>query len=101
MVWLERPWSRWFRYAALAMTEETRKMTTIQDMTLDDLKRFVERTIDERLARLLGEFEIADELAEGREITWDDIRAAVERHRWTPPPGARSSLELLREDRDS
>ncbi|MEJ5312203.1 MAG: hypothetical protein WHX52_20760 [Anaerolineae bacterium] len=76
-------------------------MTTIQNMTLDDLKRFVERTVDERLARLLGEFEIADELAEGRELTWDEVRAAVERHRWTPPSGAKSSLDLLREDRDS
>lgn len=48
---------------------------------MDDLKRFIEQTVDERLARLLGEPETADRLAEGREITWDDILAAVERHR--------------------
>ncbi len=26
--------------------------------------------------------------------------ASIDRHRWTPPPGAPSVVELLREDRD-
>jgi hypothetical protein len=76
-------------------------MATVQNMTLDDLKKFVEQTVDERLSRLLGTLEIADEPQMDENLTWDDVRAAVERHRWTPPPGAKSSLELLREDRDS
>lgn len=76
-------------------------MTTIANMTLEDLKKFVEDTIDERLTRLLGTFEIPDESDEENALTWDEIRALVERHRWTPPPGAKSSLELLREDRES
>jgi hypothetical protein len=74
-------------------------MATIANMTIDELKRFVEETIDERLTRLLGTFEIPDD--EDDNLTWDEIRASVERNRWTPPPGAKSSLELLREDRES
>lgn len=73
-------------------------MASVQDMTLDDLKRFVEQTIDERLSRLLGKLEVAEE--SDSEVTWDEVRAAVEEHRWTPPPGAKPSLDLLREDRD-
>jgi hypothetical protein len=76
-------------------------MATIANMTLEDLKKFVEETLDERLTRLLGAFEIPDESDEDNGLTWDEIRASVERHRWTPPPGAKSSLELLREDRES
>ena len=75
-------------------------MDTIATMTLEDLKKFVDDAIDERLTRLLGTFEIPEEPDEGDDLTWDEIRANVERHRWTPPPGAKSSLELLREDRD-
>ncbi|MBN1565535.1 MAG: hypothetical protein JXA10_16945 [Anaerolineae bacterium] len=70
-------------------------------MTLDDLKTFVEQTVDERLSRWLGAFEIVEEPESDANLTWDDVRAAVERHRWTPPPGAKPSLDLLREDRDS
>jgi hypothetical protein len=76
-------------------------MTTIEKMTLEELRRLIDERIDDRLTRLLGEFEISDEPDEDDDLTWDEIRAAVERHRWTPPPGAKSSLELLREDRDS
>lgn len=76
-------------------------MTTIANMTLDDLKKLVEESVDERLSQLLGTFEISDEDAETEKLTWDQIRALAERHRWTPPPGAKSSLEFLREDRDS
>jgi hypothetical protein len=76
-------------------------MTTVQSMTLDDLKKFIEQTVDERLSRLLGTFEIPEEPQEGDDLTWDEVRAAVEQHRWTPPLGAKSSLDLLREDRDS
>ena len=76
-------------------------MATIADMTMEELKKLVEETIDRRLTQLLGTFEIPDEADEDEDLTWDEIRASVDRHRWTPPPGAKSSLELLREDRDS
>ena len=75
-------------------------MVTIANMTLEDLKRLVEETIDERLTRLLGSFEIPDEDDEDNNLTWDEIRASVERHRWTPPLGAPTGSQLLREDRD-
>jgi hypothetical protein len=74
-------------------------VATIANMTMEELKQFIEVTIDERLIRLLGTFELAEEPDEDK--TWDEIRASVARHRWTPPPGAKSSLEMLREDRDS
>jgi hypothetical protein len=53
-------------------------------------------TLDERLARMLGTFEIAEAGEKSEETSWDEIRASVERYRWTPPPGAKSSPELLR-----
>jgi hypothetical protein len=76
-------------------------MDKVADMTLEDLKMFVEEAIDERLTRLLGSFETAEDDQEEDALSWDAIRAAVESHRWTPPPGAKTSLELLREDRES
>lgn len=75
-------------------------MVTIS-MTPEELKRLIEDTIDERLTRLLGNFEITDQPDDDSDLTWDEIRAQVARTRWTPPPGAKPSLELLREDRDS
>lgn len=66
-------------------------MLTIANMSLKGLKKFVEETLDERLTRLLGTFEIPDEPDEDEHLTWDEIRASVEQHRWTPPPGAKSS----------
>ena len=75
-------------------------MATIEKMTLEELQRLIDARIDERLTLLLGKFEIPDEPDEDDNLTWDEIRALVERHRWTPPPGAKSSLEMLREDRE-
>jgi hypothetical protein len=72
----------------------------LADLTLDEFKKLVEETVDQRLAERLGTFEIPDELDADYQRSWDEIRASVERHRVTLPPGAKSSLELLREDRD-
>lgn len=69
-------------------------------MTSEELKQFIEDLIDERLTRALGTFEAPDEDGDEANLTWDEIRANVEKHRPTFPPGAKSSLELLREDRD-
>jgi hypothetical protein len=76
-------------------------MMTIAEMSLDDLKQLIEVTIDARLTHRLGTFEIPDEPETDAEDDWDTIRASIQHHRWTPPPGSRSSLELLREDRES
>jgi hypothetical protein len=76
-------------------------MATISNMTVDELKKFVEALIDERLTRLLNVFEIPEEFDEEYSLTWDEIRAAVERVRWTPPPNTKSALQLLRGDRET
>ncbi len=80
-------------------------MATIEKMTLEELQRLIDERIDERLTDLLGRFDMeedelfADEIPDTR--TWEQVKQDIERDRWTPPPGAKSSLELLREDRDS
>ena len=79
-------------------------MATIANMTLEELKRLIDRRIDERLARMFGEFEIQEaDLFEDEpdNRTLQEVFASIEKNRWTPPPGAKSSLELLREGRDS
>ena len=79
-------------------------MATIADMTLEELKRLIDRRIDERLGKMFGEFEIQEaDLFEDEpdNRTLQEVFASIEKNRWTPPPGAKSSLELLREDRDS
>lgn len=80
-------------------------MTTIANMTLEELQRLIDERIDVRLTQLLGKFEMdeeelfADDEPDTR--TWEQVKQDIERDRWTPPPGAKSSLELLREDRES
>ncbi len=79
-------------------------MATIGKMTIEQLQRLVDERIDERLARLLGKFDLdedslfPDEQPDVR--TWEQVKQDIEQDRWTPPSGAKSSLELLREDRD-
>jgi uncharacterized membrane-anchored protein YjiN (DUF445 family) len=63
----------------------------VSDMTLDDLRTFVEEVVDHRLQALLKP-------ADRRSI--EEINESIRRNRWTPPPGTPSTLELLREDRD-
>ncbi|MBZ0275662.1 MAG: hypothetical protein K8I60_05940 [Anaerolineae bacterium] len=80
-------------------------MATIANMTLEELQQLIDERIDERLTRLLGKFELdeeelfADDEPDTR--TWEQVKQDIERDRWTPPPGAKSSLELLREDREN
>jgi hypothetical protein len=78
---------------------------TIGGMTRQELETLIDKLIERRLKLLFGEFEIGeddlfeDEVSDTR--TWEEVRRDIERDRWTPPPGAKTSLELLREDRDS
>ncbi len=80
-------------------------MATVEKMTLEELSRLIDQRIDERLTGLLGKFEVGeDEFFPDEEPdtrTWEQVKQDIERDRWTPPPGAKSSLELLREGRDS
>lgn len=63
----------------------------VGDMTLEELKAVIRETVREetRGFRKLG----------GRRSV-REVLDSIDRHRWTPPPGSKSSLELLREDRD-
>jgi hypothetical protein len=79
-------------------------MTTITNMTLEELKRLIDQRVDERLSKIFGEFEVREtDFVEDEpdDRTLQEVFASIEKNRWTPPPGAKSSLELLREDRDS
>ncbi len=66
----------------------------VGDMTLDELTQIIERVVDRRL-RLQPMRRPKDP----RSV--EEILASIDRHMWTPPPGAKSSLEMLREDRDA
>jgi hypothetical protein len=60
----------------------------VADMTVDELKAL----IDQRIL-------VALKPQDRRSVR--EILESIDRNMWTPPPGAKSSLELLREDRDS
>lgn len=64
----------------------------ISDMTVEELSALIERVVDRRLENLLKPKGIR---------SMDEVNEAIRQHRITLPPGAKSSLELLREDRDA
>jgi hypothetical protein len=64
----------------------------VADMTIDELSEFVGEMIERRI---MNYYKPQDDR------TVAEILADIDKHRWTPPPGAKSSLELLREDRDA
>ena len=82
--------------------------TTIGKMTIEEPRKLiadiVKETLDKQLTRTPGAFGIqedgvpSDEAPETRSV--EEILASIDRNLWTPPPGAKSSLEFLREDRD-
>jgi hypothetical protein len=80
-------------------------MATIANMTLEELKQMIDETVERRLKQLVGEFEIdEEELFPDEEIdtrTLEEVYDSIDRNMWTPPPTAKTSLELLREDRES
>ncbi len=79
---------------------------SIVDMSRDELERLIDERVERRMASLLGEFELnevdlfGDEDEEPDNRTWEQVKRDIEQDRWIPPPGAKSSLELLRKDRD-
>ena len=64
----------------------------IADMTEDELNALIERVVDRRLQYL---FKPKDTRSR------EEILDSIDRHRITPPPGTKSPLEMLREDRDA
>jgi hypothetical protein len=67
----------------------------ISDMSMDDLRAFVESIIEEhmRLPRPLSYRQQGN-----RPVR--EVLESIHANLWTPPAGAKSSLEMLREDRD-
>jgi hypothetical protein len=65
--------------------------TKIVDMTVDDIKSLIAEVVDERLRNW----------QQSRDTrSAEEILAAMDRLRWTPPSGSPSTTVLLREDRD-
>lgn len=63
----------------------------VADMTLDELKAWVDQQIERRLQQ-------GYKPVSRRSVA--EINASIRRNRWTPPPGTPSTLDMLREDRD-
>ncbi|MBD1844187.1 hypothetical protein H6F89_12410 [Cyanobacteria bacterium FACHB-63] len=59
-------------------------------MTIDDLKAFVTQVVDEKL-----------QPAPKDDRTLEEVLASMDRIRWTPPPGSRTTLEMIQEDRNA
>lgn len=76
-------------------------MATVADMTLEQLKQLINDELDQRLTRVLGNLDAEDGDEAEAGLSWEEIRRRVEQHRWTPPTGAKSSIDFLREDRES
>jgi hypothetical protein len=76
----------------------------VADLTLEQLEAMIETIV----VRKIGEVRKVGEVSHIRRIpgyqpdsrSYEEILASIDRNMWTPPPGAKSSLELLREDRD-
>lgn len=64
----------------------------ITDMTVDDLKALIAEVVDERLHSW------QQRPKDTRSV--QEILAAMDRLRWTPPPSSPTTTELLGEDRD-
>jgi hypothetical protein len=63
----------------------------VGDMTLEELNALIERVVDRRLRQIPRR--------RGKR-TMAELNASIRRNRIIPPPGAKSALEMLREDRD-
>ena len=64
----------------------------ITDMTLDELNQLIDSAIDRRLQALLKP---------DASQSHSELLEELDQLRFTPPEGTKSSLELLREDRDA
>ncbi len=72
-------------------------MTTIADMSLEELRKLIDEIVEQHLALDTSE---ADQMYETDTRSLQEVYASLDRNLWTPPPGTPSTTELLREDRD-
>lgn len=61
----------------------------VSDMTIEELKTFVTQIVDEKLHQVPKD-----------DRTLEEVLAAMDQIRWTPPPHAKTTSEMIREDRD-
>jgi len=67
----------------------------IAELTVDELKALIAEVVDERMMRYWRQPEpVIDKVALKKTLE------SIDSHMWTPPPGSRSVVEMLREDRD-
>jgi hypothetical protein len=64
----------------------------VANMTMEELKSLIAQMVDERL-----KLRPIRQTKDDRSV--EEVLAAMDRIRWTPPPGSRSTLEMIREDR--
>jgi hypothetical protein len=64
----------------------------IVDMTVDDIKSLITEVVDERLQNWWQKSKDSRSL--------EEVLAAMDRLRWTPPTDSPSTTELLRENRN-
>lgn len=69
-------------------------MKTVGEMTMQELTLLIEETIESKLAHTPPLLRVRPR------TTWAEAAEIMRRVRWTPPAGAPSSVELLREDRE-
>jgi hypothetical protein len=66
-------------------------MDTLADMNREELIQLIEEVVEQKLAALQPR---------KPRRTPEEVFASIDRNMWTPPPGAPTPQELIREDRD-
>lgn len=64
----------------------------VADLTIEELEKMIESVVHRQI--------LENTTNTQKKLTWKEFVEAVDRIRWTPPPGTPSVTELLREDRD-
>lgn len=80
------------------MVEHTQRK--VSEMTKDELEAFITTILDQRLAQANAIVTLYPLDFKPDTRTIEEVLASIEATRWTPPPGAKTSLEFLRESRD-
>ncbi len=61
----------------------------VADMTIEELKTLITQIVGEQLYASPKD-----------DRALEEVLAAMDRIRWTPPAGSKTTLEMIREDRD-
>jgi len=71
-------------------------MENLNKITVEELEQLIDQRIEMHLGNLLGEW--GGSKPDRR--NWEKVKYAIAKHRWTPPAGTPSVVEILREERD-